>query len=222
MTRNPRQLALSFLLLSLCAGAAVAQSPSSSAQPAAPAVSVSTTPSGVRFIAHGAVSTCLEVYDPSGATVFDSKFRDGNVSDWRARAGGFADGAYTCVLTVRDLARRFHIKQATLLLRGGEVSLALGEVEAASEAGRGAESAGGVEPGAATVTTHDGREGAVTSTSGPLTLRTGDVLRGEDKEHVRITEDGRVGVGTTEPQATLDVAGAVRASGGFRFPTGRR
>ncbi|MCA1621890.1 MAG: phage tail protein [Acidobacteria bacterium] len=37
---------------------------------------------------------------------------------------------------------------------------------------------------------------------------------------MRITPEGRVGIGTTGPEDALDVAGAVRASGGFRFADG--
>jgi hypothetical protein len=71
-----------------------------------------------------------------------------------------------------------------------------------------------------TVTTHDGQNGQVTSTSGALKLSTGDVLTSNDKEHVRITEQGQVGIGTTTPEATLDVNGTIRARGGIRFDDG--
>ncbi|MCA1615123.1 MAG: hypothetical protein LC795_19955 [Acidobacteria bacterium] len=98
-----------------------------------------------------------------------------------------------------------------------EVYDSLGGAEAAGAASPGAPAE---EPGAAVVATHDGRDGGVTSTAGDLTLRTGDVLAGRDEERVRVTSDGRVGVGTDRPEAALDVAGAVRASGGFRFPDG--
>ena len=37
---------------------------------------------------------------------------------------------------------------------------------------------------------------------------------------MRITEDGRIGVGTDKPEATLDVAGTVRVSEGLRFADG--
>ena len=212
-----------FALLSLLVlvDASSAQTPQ---QPAAPTVTVSATSAGVRFVALGSVrQTRLEVYDSSGSPVFDSGFLPGNVRDWAARAAGLADGAYTCVLTARDLAGRLSLKQGAVVLSGGQLSLALGEAEAAG-AVKGDEaaptSAAGDEAGAATLATHDGRDGAVTSTSGALTLRTGDVLRGEEREHVRVTPEGRVGVGTDRPETTLDVAGAIRAADGFRFPDG--
>src|SRR6185295_2814593 len=72
----------------------------------------------------------------------------------------------------------------------------------------------------AVVSTHDGINGQVTSTTGDLTLRTGDVLSGQDKEQVRVTQDGRVGIGTSQPQAALDVNGEIRTQGGIRFADG--
>ncbi len=182
-------------------------------QPSTPTVTASATSSGVRFAAIGPVKqTRLEVYDAAGTPVFDSGFLPGNVRDFSHGSAGLADGSYAVVLTSREVSGRLSLKRAGLVLRGGEVSLALGVAEAAGEAE--------METGAATLSTHDGRDGALTSTAGALTLRTGDVLRGEDREHVRVTEDGRVGIGTKKPEALLDVAGAVRASGGFKFSDG--
>ncbi|HKG11840.1 MAG TPA: tail fiber domain-containing protein, partial [Pyrinomonadaceae bacterium] len=43
---------------------------------------------------------------------------------------------------------------------------------------------------------------------------------GNDREQMRVTPEGRVGIGTTDPQATLDVAGAVRAQDGIVFGDG--
>ena len=217
-----RPFLLALLTFSVFASAS-AQTPSQSAPPSAPTVTVSTAASRVRFVAIGAVrQTRLEVFDASGATVFDSGFQPGNIRDWDARTSGLADGAYTCALTTRELSGRLSIKQASALLRAGETSLALGEADAAGEAGATHASpvVNGNDAGAATLSTHDGRDGAVTSTAGALTLRTGDVLRGEDRERVRVTSEGKVGIGTEEPEALLDVAGAVRARGGFKFSDG--
>jgi hypothetical protein len=70
------------------------------------------------------------------------------------------------------------------------------------------------------ITTHNGEEGQVTSTNGPLTLATGDALTGQDKAQVRVMPDGRVGIGVQNPEAALDVAGEIRARGGIRFDDG--
>ena len=224
MIRIPGPLSCTLLLFLLSTPATAQTLRKPAERDAAPTVTVSATASGVRFVALGAVrQTRLEVYDAAGAAVFDSGFLPGNVRDWAAQAGGLADGTYSCVLTARDLSGRLSLKQGAVVLAGGQPSLALGEAEAANGIGNEAAvpaSALTPEEGAATLSTHDGGAGALTSTSGALTLRTGDVLRGEEREHVRVTPEGRVGVGTDSPEATLDVAGAVRASGGFKFPDG--
>lgn len=224
MIRIPGPLSCALLLFLLSAPASAQTLRKPAERGAAPTVTASATASGVRFVALGAVrQTRLEVYDSAGAAVFDTGFLPGNVRDWAAQAGGLADGTYSCVLTARDLSGRLSFKQGAVVLAGGQPSLALGEAEAAEGVGNGAAapaSALTAGEGAATLSTHDGGAGALTSTSGALTLRTGDLLRGEEREHVRVTPEGRVGVGTDSPEATLDVAGAVRASGGFRFPDG--
>lgn len=224
MIRMPGPLSCTLVILLLCTDASAQTLRKPAERGAAPTVTVSATASGVRFVALGAVrQTRLEVYDASGAAVFDSGFLPGNVRDWAAQASGLPDGTYSCVLTARDLSGRLSFKQGAVVLAGGEPSLALGEAGAAAGAGNEAAepaSALTTEAGAATLSTHDGGAGALTSTSGALTLRTGDVLRGGEREHVRVTPEGRVGVGTDSPEATLDVAGAVRASAGFKFPDG--
>lgn len=73
-----------------------------------------------------------------------------------------------------------------------------------------------VQPGevkAAAMVAHDGTEAQVSRTRGALTFRLGDFFSGADKEQMRLTEDGKLGIGTSNPQATLDVVGDVRASG---------
>ncbi|HEX8127840.1 MAG TPA: tail fiber domain-containing protein, partial [Pyrinomonadaceae bacterium] len=73
---------------------------------------------------------------------------------------------------------------------------------------------------AATVTAHDGQDGRIASTTGALSLRTGDIFSGKDREQMRITHEGRVGIGTDNPETTLDVAGTIRARGGIVFDDG--
>jgi hypothetical protein len=73
---------------------------------------------------------------------------------------------------------------------------------------------------AAVVTAHDGTDGQVDSTSGSLTFRTGNVFSNQDQEQMRITPEGRVGIGTKTPEATLDVVGTIKARGGIQFDDG--
>ena len=64
-----------------------------------------------------------------------------------------------------------------------------------------------------TLTAHDGENGQVTSTTGSLTFRTGDTLSGNDREQMRVTPEGRVGIGTTDPQAAQRVLDEALAAG---------
>src|ERR1051325_556665 len=73
---------------------------------------------------------------------------------------------------------------------------------------------------AVVVAAHDGTDGQVSSTSGALTFRTGNVFSNQEQEQMRVTADGRVGIGTKNPEATLDVAGTIKARGGIQFEDG--
>jgi hypothetical protein len=196
----------------------------------------------VRFAAPGEVlQVRLQIYAAAGELVFDSGARAGGVIDWKVTdvQQGLADGAYLCVVTVKDLHNRSTQKLAALSVASGKASLAAareGELTAAQAksvaAGRQAlkvdpsEAAGALtvmregKERAVTVASHDGRVGAVTSTTGGLSFRTGDFFAGTEREQMRITPDGRVGIGTSDPQATLDVAGTLRARGGIVFEDG--
>ena len=218
------RLPLSLLLLCCSFTLSAAQDATPARDSAPPVVTASARAELVRFAALGPVDRLrLEVYDRAGeAQLYDSGLRAGNVRDWPLvdRAGArLPDGAYVYVVTARDAAGRLSLKQGVLMLEGGAASVSLGE---SSPAGRVAQEESAAGGGAATLLTHDGAEGSVTSTQGALTLRTGDLLAGGDTEHVRVTEEGRVGVGTSAPETTLDVAGDIRASGFVRAAGGIR
>ncbi|MCA1614711.1 MAG: hypothetical protein LC795_11330 [Acidobacteria bacterium] len=235
----------SFCLLvftTLLLSRAAAQEPAAARQAAHPTVTAAATADGgVRFVAPaGALRMRLEVFSAAGEKVFDTGAREGGVLNWATgeAAQGGADGRLLLVVTVEEMSGRSARRVVLADLSGGRATLvraARAELSAAQAAawdgarGREAESSGeaseeavvieGAAP-ALTVAAHDGRDGQLTSTAGALTFRTGDLFRGAEREHVRITPDGRVGVGTDRPEATLDVAGAVRARGGFKFPDG--
>jgi hypothetical protein len=217
------------LLLVLAAGAqAPAQErPEGREGAAAPAVTISVSAKGVRFAALGAVKQIrLEVFTEGGDPVYGSGFQPGNVRDWRPedRQGQrLPDGRYLCVVTFRDLSGRLGMKQGALVMRGGRPSLEMAEVEqaGAAEPEKALAAASGEAPAeAVTLTAHDGEEGRLVSTRGGLSFRAGDFFAGADKGLMRITPEGRVGIGLDTPEAALDVAGAVRARGGFRFSDG--
>ena len=196
-----------------------------------PTVTAAVTANGVRFVAFGEVQQMrLEVFDAAGVEVFDSGFRAGNVRDWslkRKRSQAIADGTYQLVVTIRDLDGRLSLKQCAVSVQDEQAALALGAAELAT--GPEVEQvavAPAIEETAVTAVTHDGREGQLTRTRGAFSFRLGDFFRGNEQEQMRLTEDGKLGIGTTEPQAKLDVAGDIRAAGniqatqGISFPDG--
>src|SRR5207248_5472067 len=75
-------------------------------------------------------------------------------------------------------------------------------------------------PAAATIVAHTGTEGQLARTRGALTFRVGDFFSGTDREQMRLTEAGDLGLGTKKPEAKLDVAGDIRASGTVRAAKG--
>jgi hypothetical protein len=209
------------------AGAAQAKQSSSTV------VTASVSAEGVRFASpEEGLRMKVEIYSEAGERLFGSDFSQGNIIDLKtADVPQVLSGAsYLCVVTFKDLRGRTGQRLGTMSAQGGQLALRRTRAGKLSGAQAGAiqqsedEAALAIlnegTPTAATVTAHDGQDGQVTSTSGALTLRTGDVLSGKDKEHVRITPEGQVGIGTDKPEATLDVAGTIRARGGIRFDDG--
>jgi hypothetical protein len=200
------------------------------------AVTASASKDALRVTAPANTTIRLEIYSDLGERVYDSEERPGNTIDWRpgdARRGT-ADGAYLFVVTSRTLSGRIERHLGSMTLAASGVSLRagsdadLGRIESlTARNGESTKLAGlpsvAIVPDqgeAVVVATHDGATGSVTSTKGALTLRTGDVLKGEDVERMRVTEEGRVGIGTEKPETALDVAGEIRARDGIRFADG--
>ncbi|HEX8890649.1 MAG TPA: tail fiber domain-containing protein [Pyrinomonadaceae bacterium] len=211
-------------------------------QSSSPAVTASVSAGGsVRFTAPAQVTQIrLEIYNAQGAVVYDSLMRQGSIIDWKVTdaTASITDGSYLVVVSVRDFQGKLRQRLGSLSFQSGQLTLQRLSFEdltaEQSKALTGSRQAKKIEvvdndaitiltegkARSATVAVHDGENGQVTATSGALTLRTGDVLTGEDKEQMRITPDGRVGIGTDKPEATLDVAGTIRARGGIRFADG--
>ena len=211
---------------------------------AQPTVTAATTEQGMRFTAPAdAVEMRLEIFSAAGNKVFDTEFRRGNVLDWRTQdSAGLSTEPHLWVVTVKTLAGQLRQRHGTVSWKAGRASAQrvareqlTGPQTQAWELSRAAQSLPPLNEDpdaasfnllseqttpAATVTAHDAQTGQVTSTTGALTFRTGDVFTGKDVERMRITENGKVGIGTDQPKATLDVAGTVRVSGGIKFPDG--
>ncbi|MDT7777987.1 MAG: hypothetical protein QOC99_499 [Acidobacteriota bacterium] len=201
-----------------------------------PVVTAAASAKGARFVSAGEARRIrLEVYTAAGERLFDSDFRAGSIIDWDGE--GLADGSYLCVVTIEDLQGGFGRKLSAVTLQSGRASVrADGEEQLKAEYAQALSAAGltnvddaaaaaptqkgKAQPEAVTVTAHDGQDGQVTSTTGALTFRTGDVFSGKEHEQMRVTPEGRVGIGTDKPEATLDVAGTVRARGGIQFEDG--
>ena len=217
---------LLFLLVSTASTLAQTEPATSRAadqRPAAPSstITVALTPKGVRFTALGDVKQLrLEVFAADGTARADSGFLPGNVYDWAVadKQAQLADGIYQLVVTIRDLAGHLSLKQCEVTVQSGQVTLSLGASEqaGAAAADRTLAAAPAVADTAMTLTAHNGREGALVATRGALTFRVGDFFSGMDREQMRLTEEGNVGIGTTKPRARLDVAGDIRATGLLR------
>ncbi|HEY0006761.1 MAG TPA: tail fiber domain-containing protein [Pyrinomonadaceae bacterium] len=237
-------LSLILLLTLFISPAALAQSQGATqgAQSTTPAVTASVSSGGIRFTSPAPVMQMrLEIYNSAGNLIFNSGPRQGTIIDWKLSDAlqPMTDGSYLSVLTVKDFQGKTRQRLGTISLQSGQLTLQHAKAEglsaaqsqalAASRQSQKIEAAETEETitillegkeRAVTVTAHDGQVGQVTSTSGALTFRTGDIFTQKDKEQMRVTPDGRVGIGTENPEATLDVAGTIRARGGIVLEDG--
>jgi hypothetical protein len=199
---------------------------SSTTPSAVSSVTASITPEGaVRMIAHGEVlQVRLEIYSSAGERVSDSGLHQGNIIDWKQSDATqpLIDGSYTAIVTVKDFKGTLSQRTATLSLQAGQVSLQSqkNQKTKTSETDDAISILREGKERAVVVSAHDGTDGQVSSTSGALTFNTGNVFAKSEQEQMRITPEGRVGIGTKTPEATLDVAGTVRARGGIQFEDG--
>ena len=166
----------------------------------------------------------LEVYATSGEKLFDQEIRGGNVFDWHLQNGQaqrLPPSNYVCVVTAKSVSGKLTQKIGAVSIEEKSASLQPAESKQLSAAqsqtiGPVEENSswtvsGQDEPQTPTVIAHDGTDGQMIRGRGALTFRIGDFFSGVDKEQMRLTEEGNLGIGTSEPKATLDVAGTIRA-----------
>jgi len=136
-----------------------------------------------------------------------------------------SDDVYACLVTVEDMEGQFSHRRTFLRVADGMARFE--SLEASNT------SAAASSEGQDIVTIlrddddlpmiqllHDGESGRIVSGKGGLSFRTGNGLAGEDVEYMHLTADGNLGIGVSEPQATLDVSGLIRTSEGIMFPDG--
>ncbi|HXD32112.1 MAG TPA: tail fiber domain-containing protein [Pyrinomonadaceae bacterium] len=239
-----RLIPLVAFLMFTCTGSAFAQSTATTktGESATVAVTASLSADAVRVAAPSQVLQIrLEIYSANGDVMFDSGLKPGSIIDWKITDStkAMADGSYLFVVTVRDFEAKYRQRFGGLSLRSGQLSLQTQRASDVSavqsqaignraqsrtiETAEGDESVTILREGkerAVVVAANDGKDGQVTSTTGALTLRTGDFFSNQAKEQMRITPEGNVGIGTQTPEAKLDVAGTIRARGGIVFDDG--
>ena len=209
------------------------QNPASSTRSTIAVTGVATA-DRVRFTAPSmVVQMHLEVYAVNGEKLFDNEIRGGNVIDWHLQNGKaepLPDGAYLCVVTVKTLSGRITQRIASATV---EKTVAVLQTATASQlTPQQSGAVGPIEDDASlillreddnqtpTVIAHDGEDGQITRGRGALSFRLGDFFNGKATEQMRLTPDGNLGIGVANPQAKLDVAGAIHASQGIIFPDG--
>ena len=224
----------SMLLLCLINSALGQDNGPANAQRTGLTVTASASSDRVRFTAPSSVVQIrLEVYNTRGKKVFDNEVRGGNLLDWHfqdGQADRLSDDTYLCAVTVKSLSGKLTQRIASLTIE--KASARLQALDVSHITTQQSEAIGPVEENAsltvlqadeqqtATVIAHTGDDGQITRGRGALSFRLGDFFSGKDTEQMRLTADGNLGIGVANPQAKLDVAGAIHASQGIIFPDG--
>jgi hypothetical protein len=222
-----------FLLLFSFNLALAQQSPTVTQASATPVVTAGSSGERVRFAAPGnVVQMHLQVYADTAQIVFDASSK-GNVLDWSIQDGSgerLRPGAYLCLVTVKNLSGKLGQRLGQLIVQEQQTDLRTIDPTGLTAAQQ--QEIGPLEPdspicvlkqddaAAATVIAHDGQDGQITRAQGALSFRIGDFFSGKTTEQMRLTPEGNVGIGITNPQARLDVNGMIRASQGISFPDG--
>jgi hypothetical protein len=225
MTTMKQIIFASGLVFALLAIAAAQESTSTTAQTTSLTITAAASGERVRITAPSSVVQMhVEVYAASGEKLFDQEIRGGNVFDWHLQDGQaqrLAPGNYVCVVTAKSISGKLTQKIGTVSVEEKSVSVQPAESQQLSAPQ--AQTIGPVEensswtiptkdePQTPTVIANDGTDGQMIRGRGALTFRIGNFFSGVDQEQMRLTEEGSLGIGTSEPKAKLDVAGTIRA-----------
>jgi hypothetical protein len=231
-----RHLAFALLFPLLVTGIATAQDSANATTQKPSSLTITATASAgrVRITAPSSiVQMHVEVYTGNGEKLFDNEIRGGNVFDWHLQDGQaqrLSVGDYQCVVTIKNIAGRITQKLGTVKV--GEQEVSVSAAETAQLTPQQSQAIGPIEDNSSwtvldgkenqtpTVIAHDGTDGQIVRGRGALSFRIGDFFSGSDKEQMRLTEEGNLGIGTAKPKARLDVAGTIRAREGFMFSDG--
>jgi hypothetical protein len=217
---------VSMLIAALLATTAFGQdSNSTQAQKSSLTITASASGERVRITAPASVVQMhIEVYSATGQRLFDNEVRGGNIFDWHLQDGQaqhLAPGSYVCVVTAKSVSGKLTQKIGTVEI--GENSVSVRPADARQLSAQQTQTIGPMEEDSswtipaseeqqtATVIAHDGTDGQMIRGRGALSFRIGNFFSGIDTEQMRLTEAGNLGIGTSNPRATLDVAGTVRA-----------
>ena len=222
------------LVIILAAGCAAAQDNTARLTAGNQVVTATTTIDYLRIASSSTiVQMHLEVYGSTGERVFDNEIRRGNVFDWHFQNGQaerLAAGDYLCVVTVKNIAGK--LTQKIGVVKVGEKGVVVGPAESAQLTLPQSQVIGPIEENSSwtilspddnqttTLIAHNGTDGQIVRGRGALSFRLGDFFSGNDREQMRLTEEGSLGIGTKKPQAKLDVRGDIRASGFLRATKG--
>src|SRR5215813_6672668 len=231
-----RRLIFSLIFVAMAAADSPARQDGRAVQAHSTDVTVTAAAIGerVRFSAPlDVVQMHIEVYTESAVKLFDFELKSGNVFDWNLQDGKaerLGAGYYLCVVTVKSLSGKLTQKLGAINLADRFVTVE--PAQASTLNAKLAQAIGPLQEDSSlqvirpdeqlttVVSTHSGEEGQITRGRGALSFRLGDFYSGKDQEQMRLTEEGNLGIGISQPRVRLDVDGMIRSSKGILFPDG--
>jgi hypothetical protein len=233
--RTRSRMAIGIFSFFAAVSSLIAQDVNNKTVTTAPVITATASVDKLRFTAPASVVQMqLQVYSKSGQVLFDVSAK-GNVLDWTLQDSAgvrLGNDAYLCVVTVKSLSGRLSKRIGSVSVAAQQVELH--QVQTTQLTSAQQQAVGPIaenssltilkagEAEAATVLANNGSDGQIIRDRGALSFRLGDFFSGSDKEQMRLTEEGNLGIGTAKPKVKLDVAGMIRAREGFLFSDGSK